>query len=53
MNSKRISTNFKVKQRMLTMKKEIHEIKKATQAMKEEFTKDMENQRKKKQKTWK
>jgi hypothetical protein len=49
MYSARTSTNTKVKQ------KEIYEIKKTIQNMKEELNKDMENLRKKriKQKSWK
>jgi hypothetical protein len=44
MSSERTSTNSKVKQSIL--KKEIYEVKKRTQEMKEEFNKDMENLKK-------
>jgi hypothetical protein len=48
-NSERNSTNTKVKQRRLPKKKEIYELKKMTQNMKEELNKVMENLRKKNQ----
>jgi hypothetical protein len=48
MNSERTSTNNKVKQRTLS-KKEIYELKKTTQNIREELNKDMENLRKKNQ----
>jgi hypothetical protein len=44
MNPKKISTNSETKLRGL-LKKEINEIKKTTQGMKEELNKDMESQR--------
>jgi hypothetical protein len=48
MNSKRFSTNSKMKlRRLFFLKKEINEIKKTSQDMKEGFNKDMEHLRKK------